>query len=36
MLNDQFGSLGLGVVVLFMLAWLAAYVIDRRRRLATV
>jgi high-affinity nickel-transport protein len=30
-LNDQFGSLGLGVVVLFLFAWLAAYVIDRWR-----
>ena len=28
-LNDQFGSLGLGVIALFMAAWLAAYVIDR-------
>jgi len=30
-LNDQFGSLGLGVVALFLFAWLAAYVFDRWR-----
>lgn len=35
-LNDQFGSLGLGVVTLFMAAWLTAYVIDRWRRPAAV
>jgi high-affinity nickel-transport protein len=34
-LNDQFGSLGVGVAGLFMLAWLAAYIIDRWRRPAT-
>jgi nickel/cobalt transporter (NiCoT) family protein len=35
-LNDQFGSLGLGVIVAFLAIWLAAYAIDRRRRPATV
>jgi len=34
-LNDQFGSLGLGVVALFLFAWLSAYVVDRWRRPAT-
>ncbi|MDB5360790.1 MAG: transition metal uptake transporter, Ni2+-Co2+ transporter (NiCoT) family [Rhodospirillales bacterium] len=31
-LNDRFGSLGLAVVASFMLAWLAAYMIDRCRQ----
>ena len=35
-LNDQFGSLGVGVVAAFLVAWLAAYVIDRWRRPTTV
>ena len=31
-LNDQFGSLGLGVALAFLAIWLAAYAIDRRRK----
>ena len=34
-LNDQFGSLGLGIVALFFAVWLSAYVISRWRRPAT-